>query len=149
MATKPKMTVEEKLAAAETQVELWKSESRRLSGELQEAREDAALAAGRQMAERKRLEDVAKQWQDAGEKARKDALAETNGLRGIIRDLELAVERYRGYFDGVTDTQPSRMVPEERSNRRESWPSPSGEAFTLDTFGGSHGHGRAVPWWHK
>lgn len=147
MATKPKMTVEEKLAAAEAQAEVWKSESRRLANELHEAREDAALAAGRQMAERKRLEDVAKQWQDAGEKARKEREEEVNGLRGIIRELEIANAKQTGYIDGLEETLPPRMVEERRRLTRQ--------ALTPETFfapnaaGGRFGHGVDKPWWHK
>lgn len=42
---------------------------------------------------------------------------EVNGLRDKLFAAYLDAERFRGYLDGQADSQPPRMVPEEREQR--------------------------------
>lgn len=42
---------------------------------------------------------------------------EVNSLRDKLFDALLNAERFRGYLDGQADSQPPRMVPEEREQR--------------------------------
>lgn len=146
MAKKPPMTIEERLADAEARADVWKRESSRLANELFEARQNADIAAGKHAAELKQVTDAGNAWKAACEKAKAEAIVEGNGLRSAIRDLELTVERHRGFHDGIREAQPPRMVPEERPTVRNEWPYPSNEVrLAVNGYGDS----RAKPWWHK
>lgn len=140
-----------KLARAEAKAEYWQEQANRLAVQLAEAN-CTIEAAQREVvdvqaynrSQLERSEQTAKQWKGEAEKA-KD---ENNGLRTIIRDLELTVERHRGFQDGVREAQPPRMVPEERPSVRNDWPYPQSEIVDpLGVIGSRHPHTK--PWWHK
>lgn len=146
------VSVEKKLAIAEAKAEMWQEKANRLSVELVETRrsvDDSQLelsqARGYFEAELKRAQADTKAVTDLLSKA----ADESNGLRSIIRDLELAVERHRGYHDGLVDGQPPRMVPEEREARRDSWPYPRSGIDREGRAGDHVGFGAIKPWWHR
>lgn len=140
-----------KLARAEAKAEFWQEEANKLAVQLAEARQTIE-AAQREVvdvraytrSEIDRAEARLKQLQSDGNRANEEA----NGLRSIIRDLELTVERHRGYQDGRIDAEPPRMVPEVKETRRANWPYPQSEVVDpLGVIGSRHMSHK--PWWHK
>lgn len=140
-----------KLAIAEAKADMWQEKANELSVKLAEAlqavenveREIVDVRAYNR-SELDRFERIAN-----GNAKTVEALnVENNGLRSIIRDLELTVERHRGYQDAQLDAQPPRMVPEPKELRRANWPYPQNEL--VDPLGliGSR-HMPSKPWWHK
>lgn len=150
------VSVEKKLAIAEAKAEMWQEKANRLSVELVETRQtienverEIVDVRAYNRAQLERSEEVAKQWKGEFDKA-KD---ENNGLRSIIRDLELTVERHRGYQDGRIDAEPPRMVPEVKETRRAGWPYPASEVFDpVGVIGSTNPrtqYGSQKPWWHR
>lgn len=141
-------TVEEKLAIAEAKAEMWQEQANKLSVELSQARQTIEASELEKSQARRYFEAEYKRAQAATDLLDK-ANAENNGLRSIIRDLELTVERHRGYHDGLVDGQPPRMVPEEREARRDGWPYPRSGVDREGRAGDHAGFGAIKPWWHR
>lgn len=85
---------------------------------------------------------VAKGWMDKAKQADTD----NNDLRSRLMDSELAYAKLRGYLEGRRDSEPPRMVAEQRE---PSWMSmPDGSRGT--DMGGWAGDGRqSKKWFHR
>jgi len=68
-----------------------------------------------------------------------------NLTRDVLHSTELELARIRGYLDGQKDSQPPRMVPEDRENRLSSYH--DGSRSLPSTSGGWQSSTK--PWYHQ
>lgn len=85
------------------------------------------------------------------EKAYEAAAEENNRLRDNLMAATREIERWRGYFEGIEDSKPPRMIEEPRDRRG---PAMHGEDMPWEiNFSSSpmntYGRERPKPWWNR
>lgn len=107
-------TPAEKLAIVEAKAAMWQAEAKKAQAEVFAVKQDFDIAKGQWNAEKLQLTSAAGAAHEAAKLEREDG----NQLRARILDLELTVARQNGYLDGIEDSKPPVMVPEQRVRTR-------------------------------
>jgi chromosome segregation ATPase len=97
------------------------------------------------------LSDQLKQTRSQRDEYEKKWVAEIeshNETRDLLHKSEAAVNRLNGYLDGLEDSRSPRMVPEEKTSRRE--PQPLSDAYLpYETASSGYGSPKKKRWYHR